>query len=333
MHPFTHWRSRLSGILAALLLSTCASTPKPVEPVVPKSSVAKAAPRGVTPAAPAASLPPSNPGRGGYYLDDGPADILPENLLSIPDPEPKLETYSPRANRPYTVFGKTYTPMIDNKPFKQRGLGTWYGKKFHLQKTSSGELYDMFKMSAAHPTLPIPSYARVTNPANGAQVIVRINDRGPFHSTRIIDLSYTAAYKLGFIKSGSAMLEVERLLPEDIAALSKAPAPVPAPLRPVRASEPDIIASVIDTASAMQLNSDGGAIYLQFGANPEAAVAAEVRSRLMPKWASGKPALEIVEYGTIFRLYSGPYASREAALAAAAQTRQLGVLTPEIVLR
>jgi rare lipoprotein A len=187
----------------------------------------------------------------------------------------------------------------------------------------------MFKMSAAHPTLPIPSYARVTNTANGAQVIVRINDRGPFHSTRIIDLSYTAALKLGYIKSGSAILEVERLLPADIAAMAKGAQAS----RTTPASQPDIIASVIDMASAAQENSGGGAIYLSFGAYPEAAVAATVRSRLLPKWASGKPALEIVEYGTTFNLYSGPYATREEAQAAAAQARQSGVLPPAIVLR
>jgi len=343
MHLHTHWRTRLSGIFILLLLSACASTPKPADLVAPRSTATvRPAPRTPSPVASApVTLPPATTNRGGYYLDDGPADVLPENLLAIPDPEPKIETYSPRANRPYTIFGKTYTPVIDNKPFKQRGLGTWYGKKFHMQKTASGELYDMFKMTAAHPTLPIPSYARVTNIANGAQVIVRINDRGPFHSSRVIDLSYTAALKLGYINSGSAMLEVERLLPEDIAAMAARPTvaatlasatrALASALSP-RAPEPDLIAAVIDSASAAQAQN-GGAIYLQFGAYPEAAVAAAVRSRLRSNWANGKPAFEIVEYGATYRLYSGPYATRDEALAAAAQTHQAGVLTPEIVLR
>lgn len=163
------------------------------------------------------ALPPAGSGRGAYYQDDGPGDTPPADLLAIPDAEPRIEPYLARANRPYAIFGKTYAPITDNVPLKQRGIGSWYGKKFHGQRTSSGELYDMYKMTAAHPTLPIPSYARVTNLKNGRQVIVRINDRGPFHSSRIIDVSYTAAFKLGYLGYGSSELEVERLLPEDIA--------------------------------------------------------------------------------------------------------------------
>ena len=167
-------------------------------------------------------LPAAGSGHGGYYQDDGPGDHPPDGLLDLPDAVPKVEPYSPTGNKPYVVFGKTYVPITDGRPFKQRGTGSWYGKKFHGQKTSSGELYDMYKLTAAHPTLPIPSYARVTNLANGKQVIVRINDRGPFHSERIIDLSYTAALKLGYLGSGSSQLEVERLLPDDIARINAA---------------------------------------------------------------------------------------------------------------
>ena len=99
------------------------------------------------------------------------------------------------------------------EPFRQRGVASWYGKRYHGQKTSSGETYDMYQMSAAHPTLPIPSYARVTNVANGKSVVVRINDRGPFHAQRVIDLSYVAAYKLGYIQAGQAQVEVESVIP------------------------------------------------------------------------------------------------------------------------
>ena len=165
----------------------------------------------------ATTLPKANSGRGAYYKDDGPGDNPPEGLENTVDPIPTVENYSRSGNKPYVVFGKTYTPIADNTtPFSQRGVGSWYGKKFHGQKTSSGELYDMYKITAAHPTLPIPSYARVTNLGNGKQIIVRINDRGPFHSSRIIDLSYTAALKLEVIGKGSTQLEVERLLPADI---------------------------------------------------------------------------------------------------------------------
>jgi rare lipoprotein A len=117
----------------------------------------------------------------------------------------------PRSNRPYVVFGKTYTPITDDKPFTQIGVGSWYGKKFHGQRTSSGEPYDMYKMTAAHPILPIPSYARLTNMLSGATVVVRINDRGPFHANRAIDVSYTAALKLGLLGKGSHELKIERI--------------------------------------------------------------------------------------------------------------------------
>ncbi|UUZ51690.1 septal ring lytic transglycosylase RlpA family protein [Massilia sp. B-10] len=151
----------------------------------------------------APQLPPAGSGRGGYYKDDGPGVAPPPKLDEIPDAEVKAEPYARYANRPYVVFGKTYTPMLDEQPFVQKGMSSWYGKKFHGQRTSSGEIYDMYKMTAAHPTLPIPSYARITNSDNGKQVVVRINDRGPFHSSRIVDVSYTAALKLGLLSKGS----------------------------------------------------------------------------------------------------------------------------------
>jgi len=152
----------------------------------------------------------SSPKPGGYYKDDGPGDRLPANVA---DAVPRAEPLHRFANRPYRAMGKEYVPMTRLQPFRQRGLASWYGKRYHGQKTSSGEIYDMYAMSAAHPTLPIPSYARVTNVANGRSVVVRINDRGPFHSARIIDLSYVAAYKLGFIQAGHAQVEVEAVLP------------------------------------------------------------------------------------------------------------------------
>ncbi|KQW91764.1 hypothetical protein ASC94_16300 [Massilia sp. Root418] len=205
-----------AAVLAALLaLAGCGTTP--LEP----APSGRPAPAGKPPAKPQEPgvpvLPPANSGRGGYYQDDGPGENPPPNLMATPDAEVRNEPPNPRNNKPYVVFGKTYTPITDlNKPFVQRGLGTWYGKKFHGQRTSSGEIYDMYKMSAAHPTLPIPSYAKVTNLDNGNQVVVRINDRGPFHSTRVIDVSYTAALKLGLLGKGSHQLEVERILPADV---------------------------------------------------------------------------------------------------------------------
>ena len=155
----------------------------------------------------------SSPKKGGYYKDDGPHANPPTNLASIPDAKPRAEPLHKFANRPYEVFGKNYVPLTSVRPFRQRGIASWYGKRFHGQKTASGEPYDMYAMTAAHPTLPIPSYARVTNVRNGRQVVVRINDRGPFHSNRVIDLSYAAAYRLGYIEAGSAEVEVEAVVP------------------------------------------------------------------------------------------------------------------------
>jgi len=157
------------------------------------------------------SLPPGK--SGGYYLDDGPGANPPANLDQIPDAQPKPELIKASTARPYTAFGRTYTPMTRLAPYKERGTASWYGKRYHGQPTASGELYDMYAMTAAHPTLPIPSYARVTNVRSGKSVVVRINDRGPFRGERLIDLSYTAAYKLGIIGSGSDLVEVESILP------------------------------------------------------------------------------------------------------------------------
>jgi len=166
---------RLLSLLLPIGLVACSSAP-PLKTASQSPPVAR-----TTSGKPLPALPAAGSGRGGYYKDDGPGDQPPDGLLDIPDAEPKVEPYSKAASRPYVVFGKTYTPMLEDKPFKQRGIGSWYGKKFHGQKTSSGELYDMYKMTAAHPTLPIPSYARVTN-LKPAPVIVRINDRA--HSIR-----------------------------------------------------------------------------------------------------------------------------------------------------
>lgn len=206
----------LAGLLA---LAACGTAPLNA-PSSPAQAPARA-PAPVANAAPRAeagvpALPAANSGRGGYYQDDGPGDNPPPNLADVPDAEVRNDPLLPRSNRPYVVFGKTYTPVVGNVPFTQVGIGSWYGKKFHGQRTSSGEIYDMYKMTAAHPTLPIPSYARLTNLVTGAQVVVRINDRGPFHANRAIDVSYTAALKLGLLGKGSHELQIDRILPDEV---------------------------------------------------------------------------------------------------------------------
>ena len=125
---------------------------------------------------------------GGYYKDDGPDANPPSNLDQVPDAVPRIEPYASGANRPYVVFGQRYVPDTTGQPYRKQGIASWYGKKFHGNSTSIGEPYDMYAMTAAHTTLPVPSYARVTSLVNGRTVIVRVNDRGPFHSDRIMDL-------------------------------------------------------------------------------------------------------------------------------------------------
>ncbi len=147
---------------------------------------------------------------------DGPEAQVPPNLMQVPDAEPRLEPIRKGGpNKPYEALGQRYEPLTDDLPLTERGLASWYGRKFHGRPTSSGELYNMYAMTGAHATMPIPSYARVRNPANGREVIVRINDRGPFHPGRIIDLSYTAALKLDVLR-GVTPVEVERITYEDI---------------------------------------------------------------------------------------------------------------------
>ena len=153
---------------------------------------------------------------GGYYKDDGPPDRVPSNLAQAPDAMPRWEPLHRFANRPYEVLGRKYTPFTQLRPYKERGIATWYGKRFQGKPTSSGEPYDMYAMTAAHRVLAIPSYARVTNLGNGRSVVVRINDRGPFQDGRLIDLSFAAAYKLGYVGQGRARVEVEAIIPSQM---------------------------------------------------------------------------------------------------------------------
>lgn len=190
---------KLGAVLSILvLLAGCASSPKGAKSKA-KPGATVSAPRG-----------------GGYYKDDGPDARIPANLQSTPDAVPRLEPIARSNTRPYTVLGKSFVPHTAHKAFTQTGTASWYGRKFHGKKTANGETYDMYAMTAAHPTLPIPSYARVTRPKTGKSVIVRINDRGPFHSSRVIDLSYVAAAKLDLIAPGSGTVLVESITQEEI---------------------------------------------------------------------------------------------------------------------
>lgn len=190
----------------------------------------------------------SKPGRFGG--GDGPPRNPPAGLAQVPDAEPREETIrqSGGTSKPYSVRGRSYTPLTDDRAFRESGLASWYGRQFHGQPTASGERYDMYAMTAAHKTLPLPSYVRVRNPANGREAIVRVNDRGPFHDGRIIDLSYTAALQLDLLR-GVAPVEIERITNADIRAgtwrrageTRLAAAPV-APATPVAPAAPESVA-------------------------------------------------------------------------------------------
>lgn len=334
--------ARLSPLVAALVLAGCGST---------SGGEKRAAWKFPTPFHKAQRHPPVNPdlpllpaagsGRGGYYKDDGPGDNPPPNLNDVADAQVRAEPYSKYANRPYTVFGKTYVPVVNEEPFVQRGVSSWYGKKFHGQRTSSGELYDMYKMTAAHPTLPIPSYARVTSIASGKQVVVRINDRGPFHAGRVIDVSFTAALKLGLLGKGSQEVEVERLLPNRVINIAeqRRNAPQTAAPAPARDSAPADIAALMlnDRAPDAEASTErpaaapSNAFYLQLGAYARADKAEQARERLRNN-AAVRGVLEVVKGGSLHRLFSGPFASRDQANEALRELKGMG-LNPMVVRR
>ncbi|WP_192890091.1 septal ring lytic transglycosylase RlpA family protein [Vibrio bathopelagicus] len=147
--------------------------------------------------------------KGRYDIDSDIAPGAPISVEHLEDAHPQYEPYSLGGNTNYTLRGEDYKIVKKTEGFTEKGKASWYGKKFHGHLTSNGEIYDMYSMSAAHKTLPIPSYVKVTNTDNNKTTIVRINDRGPFHEGRIIDLSYAAAYKLDVLRTGTANVEIE----------------------------------------------------------------------------------------------------------------------------
>lgn len=146
-----------------------------------------------------------------YHVEQDYGPAVAVDVSHVPDAVPQWEPYSRGANKPYKVLGKHYNVLPTSNDFRQQGIASWYGHKFHGHLTSNGETYDMYAMTAAHKTLPIPCYVKVTNKDNGRSVIVRVNDRGPFHEGRVIDLSYAAASKLGYVDKGTANVYIEAI--------------------------------------------------------------------------------------------------------------------------
>jgi len=284
-----------------------------------------------------ASIEPTPvPGAGKYYQDDGPPEAVPDGLELLPDAVPRKEPFHKYANRPYAVFGETYVPVVDQEPFKQRGLASWYGRKFHGQKTSSGETYDMFAMTAAHKTLPIPSYAKVTNLANGKSVVVRINDRGPFHKGRVIDLSYAAAKRLGIVGRGSAMVEVERVFEPAATADAKPATPVEAPKTPASSepakptSQPDNTARATLPPPAQIVTpvvaQEPAGLWIQLGAFGSAEGAKSFRDHVTRELDWLYEPVQVSYRDGLHRVRLGPYRSRDEADAIAAKVqRSLGI--------
>ncbi|BBM02148.1 septal ring lytic transglycosylase RlpA family protein [Microbulbifer sp. GL-2] len=247
--------------------------------------------------------------------DSGPS--APVNMLATPQPTPVREPIGPAGNKsPYKVRGVTYHVRDAVKGYKERGQASWYGTKFHGRRTANGEIYNMYAMSAAHKTLPLPSYAKVTNLDNGRSIIVRVNDRGPFVHGRIIDLSYTAAQKLGYVDKGVARVEVEAL--------------DPASLPPVTETllAGDVIGGLPqDTTIQLPENT-----YLQVGAYSNASQADKVRAQLAASIDYPVSVSPVKRSGkTFYRVRIGPI-SQQRALATARETVQENQLgDPQVV--
>ncbi|MFT3858987.1 MAG: septal ring lytic transglycosylase RlpA family protein [Aquabacterium sp.] len=317
--------------------------------------------------------------------DGAPADAPPD-LASLPDPVPQVEPIRQGGpNKPYTVLGQSYEPMVKDVSWKEKGTASWYGTKFHGRRTASGEMFSMYGLTAAHRTLPIPSYARVRHARTGKEIIVRINDRGPFHSSRIIDLSYAAAAKLGILSSGSAPVEVERLTFDDIrsgawkrdsepdeqgsdsdsfadaAGAGDTTAVVPFPdVSPVTSSETAAIVALASpskgaagtAATAVTPRDKGadGAVLVKASASPAHTPAAKgfwvqlaalakrdsvdrLQQKVSAVLGELSPMMTVFQEASWFKLQVGPYGSRQEAVAAAEQARDVLQLAPMVVER
>lgn len=300
-------------LLAVLNLAACASFPEdntasqkrprtvPTAPPSTRNIPINSSPRGVQRSAP----PVIDGAAPSWQKDYAPeSDEIPDGIENTPDAVPIAEPRSTGGNSPsYEVLGQTYKVMDNPSGFRQRGYASWYGKKFHGRLTANGERYDMFGMTAAHKTLPLPSYVRVTDLDNGKSVVVRVNDRGPFHSDRIIDLSYAAAAKLGLIGHGTSKVELELL---DPATYSSAEPVAPSPT-------PEEMASV-SAIPAAPLGPSAG--YLQVGAYIDPINAASLRDSLQSQgFSSVRIRITDRSDTPIHRVVIGPFRSQEEARA------------------
>ena len=239
----------------------------------------------------------------GVQTDDAPAN--PRDVSDVPNAVPQNEPLSRYGNpESYKVYGKTYYTLPSSKDYKERGTASWYGTKFHGKRTSSGEPYDLYAMTAAHKTLPLPTYVEVTNLKNGRSVIVKVNDRGPFHDDRLIDLSYTAAAKLDILPYGTGQVEV----------------------RAIDTEQSVKIATLTDTAAATATAQENQTLYLQVGAFSSRDNAQRMQADLL---SQNMGAVRIVEAttdaGTFFKVQVGPLASHMEANRVTQELKTLGI--------
>ncbi len=267
------WRPTLSALLVGSLLAGCGSAPiRQNKPQLVMTPTLKSSQQGQQQAQQPVKGPSEpTPGTDGFPA----ASSIPANILQTPNAVPHIEPKSASGNpSSYKVFGKVYHVRDKAKGFVQEGYASWYGRKFQGRLTASGERYNMFKMTAAHKTLPIPCYAQVTDLANGRSVVVRINDRGPFHSHRIIDLSYAAAARLGMLKRGSTRVRLRVLTQEQ--PQTRLASADPTPTHADSARQIDTAYHPPDAAT----HRDAG-LYLQVGAFSDPINAVSLRDRLL----------------------------------------------------
>jgi len=234
---------------------------------------------------------------------------------NIPNAVPKIEPHSAAGNpASYVVAGKRYYVMKTNKNYRKKGIASWYGKKFHGRSTSSGEKYNMYGMTAAHKTLPLPSYVRVTNLKNNHSIIVKVNDRGPFHANRIIDLSYAAATKLNIIATGTGVVEVEVIDPRYFAKRTSASKKKPISITPIANRKNDYI------------------MYLQVGAFVSNTNAQQLFNKLLSNFKNVRINSEKTAKQRIYRVQIGPIYSVVEADKLALKVKKMGFNLPHVVI-
>ena len=261
---------------------------------------------------------------GGYYKDDGPHKQPLVDVSTIPDAVPKAEPPSPHGNKPYTVFGRRYYPSETDNNFRERGIASWYGKKFHGKKTSNGEIYDMYGMTAAHKTLILPTYMRIRNLENGLTVIVRVNDRGPFLHNRVIDLSYAAAAKIGILATGTGIVEIETVTPTDTNLARDT----------TQETEPPQETAMQVTETKLEPSISTPQLFLQVGAFINLTNAQKIHERL--EQAEIRPSF--IETATVeneqnlYRVRIGPLATVEESDRMARRVLEYGIHDAHIVI-